>query len=430
MSPGELLKRGGLGVFALKFVALALAFSAETLIANVLGLEEYDLWAAAASWLAMLTGLAALGMNTMLVRGLPAAQALGDFGRMRGMIAWSGRRMLLAGVLLGVALFAARHAVAEARLGFAAVLAVVALMLPVQALNLHCQAVLRGLKHAVLSQLPDQIIRPVALLAVVLLVVLQDRDLSAQDLAWIWLLSLALSLVCAAGWKARVTPLEVRTAEPQSDPGWWGIARQLCLLHVAGMLITQADPAMLAALSEPGEAALYSVANRIALLLSFGLLAVNVIVAPLISQLHATNQTAQLQHVLTLAARGIALYTVPAALLLVATGPWLLRLFGPGFEDGYGPLCWLVAGRTLASLCGSVSVLLVMTGNQRLALKILGVAGLGKLALNLLVLPSFGAWGAAIGTTLMLALCNLWALFEVRRRLQLEPTIYALFSKR
>ena len=33
-------------------------------------------------------------------------------------------------------------------------------------------------------------------------------------------------------------------------------------------------------------------------------------------------------------------------------------------------------------------------------------------------------------TAFMLGLCNLWALREVRHRLQLEPTIYAVFSRR
>ena len=75
MSPGQLLKRGGTWLFVVKFAALALGLGAETLLANVMGLEEYDLWAAAASWLSILTVFVALGMNTTLVRGLPAAQA-------------------------------------------------------------------------------------------------------------------------------------------------------------------------------------------------------------------------------------------------------------------------------------------------------------------------------------------------------------------
>ena len=431
MSPRELLKRGGLWSFALKFVAVALAFVAEALITNVLGLQAYDSWAAAVSWLSILTVVVALGMNTLLVRGLPHARVLEDFARMRGMIGWSVRRMFVAGVLLGVALFAARHAIAGGRPELAAVLAVVALMLPVQALRVHHEGVLRGLTHPVLSQLPSQIVRPLVLIAVVLAVVLLGHELSAPQLAWIWLGSLLLALACAAGWKRRVAPAELHSAVPRYDSKrWWAPARQLCFLQVAGMLISQADPAMLAALSGRGEAALYSVAHRISLLLSFGLMAVNVVVAPLISQLHASKQGAQLQALLTLAARGVALYTVPAALLLVALGPWLLSLFGPGFEAGYGPLCWLIAGRVLATLCGSVSILLVMTGHERLALKILGTAALGKLALNLLLLPSFGALGAAVATAFMLGLCNLWALREVRHRLQLEPTIYAVFSRR
>jgi O-antigen/teichoic acid export membrane protein len=187
---------------------------------------------------------------------------------------------------------------------------------------------------------------------------------------------------------------------------------------------------MLGALSEPGQAGLFAVANRIALLLAFGLAAVNAVAAPLISQLHATGEKKELQAMLRLAAKGIALFTLPAALFVLVAGKWLLALFGAEFVAAYEPLCWLVAGQTINALAGSVGFILTMTGHQLVAARIIWVAAIGKLSLNFLLMPTFGALGGAIGSAIMLAFWNIWLWREVRKRLELEPTILALLKNR
>jgi len=421
--------KGGLGVFAMRIVALFLAFGAETLITNTLGLEQYDLWATAASWLALLTVLCSLGMNTALIKHLPADWAHQRFAMMRGMINWTGKRMFFTGCIVGGTFFIGRDLIMGQQMGLAAVLGVVALMFPIQALNLHRQAVLTGLKHPVLALLPDQLVRISVLIALIFPFALSGTGLSAVGLAWIWLGSLCVALAVGVWCKWRMTPIEVHLAKDQTDPiDWVKTAKPLMIMHLGGMLISQADPAMLGLLSNPGQAGLFAVANRIALLLAFGLAAVNTIAAPLISQLHATGEKRELQAMLRLAAKGIALFTIPTGAFVILASPWLLSLFGPEFTAAHKPLCWLVAGQTINALAGSVGFILTMTGHQVIAARIIYVAAIGKITLSFFLLPAYGALGAAIGSAIMLAFWNIWLWIEVRRRLQLEPTILALFK--
>ena len=68
-------------------------------------------------------------------------------------------------------------------------------------------------------------------------------------------------------------------------------------------------------------------------------------------------------------------------------------------------------------------------GYPATAARIIWVAAIGKMILNLILMPLWGALGAAIGTAIMLAFWNLWLWLEVRKKLQLEPTILAIFKK-
>jgi O-antigen/teichoic acid export membrane protein len=427
----KVLTKGGLGAFGMRVLALGLAFVADSYLANALGLEKYDVWASAASWLAILTVLTCLGMHTAMVRHLPASLAGEDYGLMRGMIGWTSKRMLLAGVVIGVLLFSLRYVIAGSSEEMAMLLAIVALMLPVQGLNVHRQGVLQAFKQPVWCLMPDQVVRPLTLLAGLVIFVVTWGPPEPHHVAWIWLISLIAAFLAGAVLKRRLTPSEVQAATPKTNAkDWRATARPLLFLHIAGMLIAQADPAMLGMIGESGQAGIFAVANRIALLLGFGLAAVNAIAAPLIAQLYASGERQELQSMLTLAAKGIALFTIPTALVMVIIGPWLLGIFGEEFVAGYPALLWLIGGQTINALAGSVGFILTMTGYQITATRIIWVAAIGKIILNLLLMPKWGALGGAIGTAIMLAFWNFWLWLEVRKKLDLEPTIWSTLRRK
>jgi O-antigen/teichoic acid export membrane protein len=426
----DFLARGGLWGFALKLASVALVLCGEAMITNHLGLESYDLWATAVSWLSIAAVFSVLGMNMLVVQRLPAARVASEFSLMRGLISWTGARMLAAGLACGLVLFVSRDLLSMSRPALAPILLVVALMVPVRASALHLQAVLRGLKHPLVSQVPLMLVRPFALLLALVALSAAGMTWSPQRLALVWLATLVLAWVVGRLWLMRLTEPQLRDA-PSSvvEPKWSGLVVQFFALQLAGMVLTQADPAMLAAFSTPGEAGLYAIADRLSILLLFAQIAVNVVIAPLISQLHASGDNNELQGALIVAARGIAAFTLPAAIFMLLFGPWLLALFGDDFVQAHSALNWLVLGRTWAALSGAVVLLLVMSGHQKIALKILLGSALGKLSLNVVLIPSLGAEGAAISTALMLAICNSWALFEVHRRLGLSSSVFIIFAR-
>jgi O-antigen/teichoic acid export membrane protein len=435
VSAQELLIRAGSGVFVLRLVAVALALGVEILLTNTLGTEQYGYWAVGLSWLAILTVVTTLGMNTAVVRFLPAELAKGRTSAAAGVIRYTGRAMLMCSVVVA-GLFALGSSwlirVVYSLNGSAAeaqrpVFWVIALMIPIQALNLHRQAVLQGLKYPVQALLPDSVIRLAGLAALLFLATQLTSSVGALEASLALGGGVLIAFLFGQCWKWKLTPHEVRNASPVTDhKGLWRVALPLAWIGVMNLMFTTADPAMIGWLSTPEEAGLYAVAARVANLLLFGLLAVNAIIAPMISEFHSTGEREELQRVLTTAAKGIALYTLPLAAALFLFGPQILSLFGEDFQPANQSMRWLVLGQCVSALAGSVGLLLTMTGHERVVARILTGCALGKVALNLVLIPLLDAQGAAIASGIVLVAWNLLLYREVRKRTQFEPSCLAI----
>ena len=145
----------------------------------------------------------------------------------------------------------------------------------------------------------------------------------------------------------------------------------------------------------------------------------------MISELYSKEQTTQLQRMLTLAARGIFIFTLIASLSIAILGEFILSLFGKEFVAGYLPLLILLFGQVISMLSGSVGFLMTMTGHQNQAAKILSAGILINILMNILLVPVFGIIGAAIATATTTAFLNIVMLSFVWKRLNFNPTVFA-----
>ena len=430
LSPSDLLVHAGSRVFVLRIVAVALALLVELLLTRTLGQEQYGVLSIGLSWLLILSIVGSFGMDTALVRFIPDDLAHERYGLAAGRISYAFRAMVSGGIVVG-GMFAigvwAFYPQSSSTL--APTLLVIAMLVPVQTANLHRVGVLQGLKQPVLALLPDQVIRFSSFALLLLALPLVVGKASAIHGAWATGISLLAALAAGQLFLHRHSPRTKQSAPPELHPrALWSIAIPLGWMTFMGLFASKADPAIIGWLAGPEEAALFSLADRISNLLLFGLVAVNAIAAPLISELWATGHKKELQRVLSKAAIGIALYTLPLAMVIVVAAPFVLPLFGPGFEATYTPLCWLVAGQSMNALAGSVGYLMMMTGNHRKAAQLLTIAAVMKLALNLVLVPLWGATGAAVGSVIMLVGWNGALLFVVVRKLGLDPTLFSLGS--
>ena len=165
------------------------------------------------------------------------------------------------------------------------------------------------------------------------------------------------------------------------------------------------------------DVGLYAVAVRLATLTSLGLVAVNTIAGPMIVESYTKGDMKRFEQVVRNSARMIVLVSLPVLGILLLFPKYVLSIFGPEFLAAKVALMWLVLGQFVNSLCGSVGIVLQMTGGERVVMWIMIGAAALNVGLNVLLIPVWGIEGGAVASMCSLAAWNIGMLAAVKARL-------------
>ena len=194
------------------------------------------------------------------------------------------------------------------------------------------------------------------------------------------------------------------------------------------LVANQTDTIMIGIIIGTEQAGVYNVASRIAGLTAFVLLAINTFLAPLISELYTKQENSELQTLVRAGARIAAVVSLLVVIGLIVLGKVLLGLFGEGFANGYSPLVILAVSQFINALAGSVGLIMIMTGYEAQATKIITGSAVLNIVLNLALIPMFGIVGAAIATTITTILWNFLMFRFVLRSLRINTSAIPLRS--
>ena len=122
--------------------------------------------------------------------------------------------------------------------------------------------------------------------------------------------------------------------------------------------------------------------------------------------------------------------SLAAAILLLALGLPLLWLFGPQFVEGYPVMLILVVGFLFRSSMGPAEFLLNMLGEHKVCAAVLLATALLNIALNLVLVPAFGLFGAATATSTSLVAAAMMHYVVVGRRLEIDIAVWRNLRKR
>ena len=425
---GATLVRGSGGLFLVNVASLGLSFLTAIVLARTLGTEHFGIYTYALVWIQVLTILAQLGFKTSLLRFMPAYIFKEQWALLRGLLIKSTQYVAAASLVLAsiaaTLIWALRGYMGADQV---TTLWISLVLLPVLSLSSLRVASLRALKLALKSGINDSLIRPTVFLGGVLALAYVSRTpLSAQHVMVLNILAAVVTFIIGTVWLVRAFPSEMRGVTASFAHSEW-LSVSLPMFLIAGMnfIANKTDILMIGAYLGPTETGIYAVATRVAGLVTFGLSAVNAMIAPMISELYSAGQHRELQRIVALAAKGIFAFTVVASAGLILLGPYLLSIFGKDFGVSYIPMLILVGGTTVSALSGSVGFLMVMTKHQREASVIIGISALLNVILNALLIPTVGLIGAAMSTAVTTVLWNLVMLIFVQRRLNINSTVFA-----
>lgn len=175
----------------------------------------------------------------------------------------------------------------------------------------------------------------------------------------------------------------------------------------------------LGALADTSAAGLYNIAQRLAGQLGLLLLVFSAITSPRFAAYYQSGAEEKLLALATNATRGLSLFGLPVALLFLLWPELLLGLFGEAFVAADSVLRILVLGQLVNLVTGPAGYLLAMTGNEDLLRNTLVITTLLTLLLSLLLIPAYGAIGAAWSVAIPMITQNLRICWLLQRRLGL-----------
>jgi O-antigen/teichoic acid export membrane protein len=412
--------RGSLLSSGLRIFAVLLAYASHAIISRLLGVHGYGIYVIGLSWSLVLTLPARLGFDQSSLRYATVYLETGQTGAFRAFVRVATGGVTLASIAIGslFAILGGSLGVGDHRVILAAAL----LILP-QALLGVLSAIIRSSNRIWATQFYDQILRPAVLIAALLLFAATGRPLepSAVLLFHSAAAFLALGMLVIHFFKVFG---HVRRTRPNYQPlsQWLAVSMPLLVIAMAQELLNQLEIILLGYFRNAEQAALFSAAWRLAGLVTFALTTFGVLCGPMVASAYHRRDVQRLNKLVQFAARLITASAGLMILILVAGGKLLLSVFGPGFEAAYLPMLALLAGAGVNAFTGIVAYLLTMTGRERIGMWIFCGALAVSLTLNLLLIPKFGALGAAIASSTALSAWNLAMIFYVRRKLGLDAT--------
>lgn len=421
--------RGATISLVIRVTGIGIVMIQAILTARLLGPEGYGTVAFLLSLSSILAIIVLLGTETLAVREVARLLTLGHRPALKGFLGTSRLAVVTAGVV-GAAIWLALVLLVlpERSDGqWTEYAAYAALLFPMIAITLQAQAALRGYGLVAMSQLPQMVLRPLVLVAVLGVAWMSSWQIGPGIYMTAAVVANLLALGLAAYMlRSATAPLRDITAD---TPRLGQLARgatPLMAIGLLGVLLGEINTLMLMWLGDAEQTGLFQPIARIAPLLLLSMQAVAVRYAPRIVEFWTAGEMERLADVtrkVTLTTTG---FTVLSALVLLFFAEPLLGLFGGEFEANAHALWWIAAAQIVNAACGPAGLLLTMSGHASRAVgpQVLGLAV--NLALGALLIPERGAEGAAIAMAGGIVAWNLAMLAKVIRLVGINPSLPSL----
>jgi len=173
---------------------------------------------------------------------------------------------------------------------------------------------------------------------------------------------------------------------------------------------------------ESAEVGIFSSAFRISVILTFFLGSANAVLAPRFSELFFEKKNDQIEQLAQISSFVILIFTLIIFVITFFNSSYLMSLFGEEFISGSISLRILLLGQVINALCGSVGIILTMSGNEEYAKKASFFGAFSIVILSFILIPKYAMIGAAIASTLGISFTNFLSYYYVVKKINIYPT--------
>jgi O-antigen/teichoic acid export membrane protein len=414
----------------IRIFASAISYVSIILLARWMGASGYGLYSFAIAWMTLLAYAATLGLPGAAVRFVGQYAAANDWEHVVGFIQASswlafGCGALIASLTVPAVLYLRPFLNPD----YVAPTIVALAGIPFVALAFVRSETIRGLGWIVLAWGPLQLGQPLLLLVIAALFVFSANRLTAAIAVFASILAWIINLVTQWGLLHGRLGTRSRVERNVNLGPWLAVALSFVGIYFATAILGQADVIIVGILLKSQDVAIYSAAAATSRLVTFPLYAATALSAPKFAVLHAQQRHLDLQALVTDVTRWTFWPSVAVAVMLVASGSMVLRLFGPGFEQGYATLLILTFGQLVNAFTGPVTTLLNMAGHQIVTARVLSMSAIFGVTFGLAFTQIWGSVGTAIAFSGVMTLWNAWLVIFAIRKLEIYTFLYPRWKR-
>jgi O-antigen/teichoic acid export membrane protein len=418
------ITKNSVQLFFMHCMALGLGFVSNYVLVKIAGVNNYGSYVYIFNLLYLLAAFCMIGTDTLLVKKISVYDSVSKHPELKGIIFYSWL-MVFSGVVLVAIVSKVIFSITgimdgKTTINWLLLTFLSLVMLSVTTVN---QASLQGLKKIFFSQVSEKLIRPLLVILLALAFLYKNNMISVEELIWINIAAIAAAMLVTIILLGRSIPFKLKSIRPEYEiADWTRTSLSFFLLSILYVLNSRIDIFLLGLYRTSEEIGVYNIALRISEVIGFGLTIINFVLAPLIAKLYANGERIKLQQVITRSSRMVLFISLPLAIIIVIFRDTLLSFFGVDFLNGNIALLILCFGQLLNVICGSVGLLLVMTGYEKFSIVSLAAGICLNIVLNLMLIPKYGLTGTAIATSSGFIIWNLLMYLFVRKKLKIHTT--------
>jgi O-antigen/teichoic acid export membrane protein len=405
-NPITLLYKKASTVFIINVVGTGINYISHVLLGRWIGVSGYGSYAYALSWVYSLVVLCGLGFTVSVLRYVPEYRAKKDSARLRGFIRASFPLVLISSIVLASIMTAIIALGAFPNVNNVTLLIGIWILPFISQFYLAIETI-RAWRYVGTAYLPHMILQPVLHLLIVSAIYLYKGKLESEQAILSFLVSTMVFMICHYFVLRNITKEEASGAKSIYEVvKWLKVSLPMMMMIGFHAVIGRMDVLLIGMLIGAKDAGVYNAASKTAFLVSFILLAVNSIAAPMISEYHNRKDQRELQKIVGYSTKLSFYPSIAFGLFLFGFSETVLSLFGADFEGGAWPLRLLVLGYIANTSVGPAKYLVNLTGIQNKSVGVYGFCVVVNIFLNLMLIPKYGTIGAAIATVSSMVLSN------------------------
>ncbi len=408
-------------------IGRVIGYVTQVVIARLLGAQFYGFYTAGVALINGLQILSRFGMENGVVRYVAHYREHEDAARVRGTIMMALLFPIALSLVLSAALFFGAGFIAESGwlkengAMMVGVLRAFAFVLPFFVFMSMTAWATQGFQTVTYAAYIQQLIRP----GLFLVFVGVCYVLGAKVFGVIAAYALAMFLAGLVGLyylrKQFPTLFDRRAHTTFETKALFGVSIPMSITQGAQYLNNFSAILILGVFAAGAPVGIFNAAARTATFLTVVRFAFSGIFSPIISGLHARQDTEEMGRLYKDVSRWIFTGAFALFLVIVVFAPEVMGIFGEAFGAGVTALIIVAVAQLYSSSVGPAPRMLAMTENQNYAMIATSVSAVTGLIVSFILIPRFDVLGAAIGMATAIIVENTGTMSAVKWRLGYWP---------